>query len=1051
MATSQALKNAIKNGHIEVVKILLDAGESYSTINKNENARITKMLFGEAQYDLFTASIAGEEEIVKFFIKYNMDVNSKTGTEEKESALHLAVRSKHVNITKILVVNGADVNAISDAGVTPLMLASINGASEIVDYLLENNADITLKDSNGYSAISYAVTNGDISIIKKLLFSGAKINEEPLVGIAAQKTNKEVLEFLLDMEAPFDISDKENVGFITSTLFGDSCTNLNEAIDVQNIEAIKFIEKHSVVSATFHPYETPLYYAVSNNKTQSANYFISKDDDVTIIDDSKQTLLHIAAKNDNVVLVHELMRHGVSPESMNENNVRPVDIAAYSNANQTLEILKNENSFFKKGIKTIEFQDYKSIVLEINSMEINQLGALLSYETNSTENIDWLNKENEVKKALGLQNLKLIDNYDGNYLVQVYSSSNEAKLVNNLMISSKKPVFEKIIEYENTTFILFKKIPGVGYEDWIQQEQYIEDILEIPIDIQEYDNTHSLWPQFGKEQMVLLKESNISVLPQILNISGKYLKTEVEDGFTVFYFTSINDSEHWRLLQEQISHIIGKRIEVIEDSVGIKLKECIEEAIPKLLELKDSHKNYPKLHTVKEDGQNKTYYYTFLPEMDLNTWKEKSKKINFRTLFNEPNKVYKLDIYDKTNEDLYDKEFSTQQFIVLHEFAKIPSKEDLSDVNIIQELFENEIFWGYASGSKKYHTKINLLSHMMIIGASGSGKSNFINGVILSLLNSAQHIKKIYLIDLKSGIEFNRYKELESEKIDVFSRGTKPSKLLSALYEVEAEMYLREEYMVSIGEAKLENEPIFVIIDEFAQIGLMHARGEEQRAKDEIYDTLIRIGTRARSANIKLIVQTQDPKSVGEDLKVHLMSRALLKTAKEMDSEFTLQNPETLDELGIKHTKFDKGRYVFEDYNDGDTLLTEVQFPFIDPKLQLHKKYKKQAQTPTQQDDNIFDSYKEYVKNEYDYLAKTKVLASEVEAECTAEMIKETEEEEIQKEVAVGAIDFDTDFDFDALLLSDEEQEDIEDEFSEINQLFSDSQKILRELQEKAE
>ena len=260
----------------------------------------------------------------------------------------------------------------------------------------------------------------------------------------------------------------------------------------------------------------------------------------------------------------------------------------------------------------------------------------------------------------------------------------------------------------------------------------------------------------------------------------------------------------------------------------------------------------------------------------------------------------------------------------------------------------------------------------MIIGGTGSGKSNFINGIILSLLRNIKQIQKMYLIDLKSGIEFNRYKDINPNKVDVFSKGTSPTKLLEALKEVEAEMCLREQYMSDVGIVQYPDNPIFIIIDEYAQIELMPGKGAEMRAKDDILDLLVRIGTKARSANIKLIVQTQNPRAVQEELKSNLMSRVLLKTSKSADLSLTIQDEDMAYDLGLKHISFDKGRFIFEDYNDGDTIMTELQFPFIDVDKKYHEKY---ASTGSQKVDSKLDKYKQSVASDYPYLAQTKVLS----------------------------------------------------------------------------
>ena len=482
-----------------------------------------------------------------------------------------------------------------------------------------------------------------------------------------------------------------------------------------------------------------------------------------------------------------------------------------------------------------------------------------------------------------------------------------------------------------------------------------------------------------KEQFVLMEDIayklifNINTMPLQLQLDGNYLKTVVENGYTHYIFTDVTNGALWEANKDKIQEFLGKRIDIQLENSQVILQESVEDSIPKLLELQDSNKNYPTLFDIKEFGNNKIYFYTLLPEIDLRVWKEATKKKSFRTLFNEPDKIYSLEIYDKTNKELYNEDFYDGQLIALKEYVKIPAKEELQPLqtNILKD---GKVFWGYGAGGIIYYTNINAMSHMMAIGATGSGKSNFMNGVILSLLHNIEDIQKIYLIDLKSGIEFNRYNDLESPKVDVFGRATKPSKLLEALYEVEAEMYLREEYMINNNITKLETHPIFVIIDEFAQIDLMYAKGEERFAKEEILEVLIRIGTRARSANIKLIVQTQDPRSVPEDLKKHLMSRMLFKTGKENDKDFTLQNPNLLDEYDIKHTSFDKGRYVFEDYNDGDTKLTELQFPYLKPTEELHLTYKQKAQQSDEELKEKFTPYIETIKTEYNYLAKTKLL-----------------------------------------------------------------------------
>jgi ankyrin repeat protein len=77
-------------------------------------------------------------------------------------------------IIDILVNHGADVNALDDAGTSPLIHASFRGAFDIVKKLLEHKADVTIKDSTLDTALSVAHEKGFDSIIQLLKEAGAR-------------------------------------------------------------------------------------------------------------------------------------------------------------------------------------------------------------------------------------------------------------------------------------------------------------------------------------------------------------------------------------------------------------------------------------------------------------------------------------------------------------------------------------------------------------------------------------------------------------------------------------------------------------------------------------------------------------------------------------------------------------------------------------------------------------------------------------------------------------------------------------------------------------
>jgi hypothetical protein len=82
---------------------------------------------------------------------------------------------------KVLLDNGADINAKDHNGYTPLLVAASNDQVEVVNWLLDDErdakADVNEKDSDGQTALHLAVLNEDVEIVKVLIDNGATIDE----------------------------------------------------------------------------------------------------------------------------------------------------------------------------------------------------------------------------------------------------------------------------------------------------------------------------------------------------------------------------------------------------------------------------------------------------------------------------------------------------------------------------------------------------------------------------------------------------------------------------------------------------------------------------------------------------------------------------------------------------------------------------------------------------------------------------------------------------------------------------------------------------------
>ena len=88
--------------------------------------------------------------------------------------LYWASDSGHLQMVKLFITNGAEIDKANIVGWTPLMVASLSGHLEVVKLLIEHQADVHLKDDDGETALYWARERGKTAIEKALLEAGAK-------------------------------------------------------------------------------------------------------------------------------------------------------------------------------------------------------------------------------------------------------------------------------------------------------------------------------------------------------------------------------------------------------------------------------------------------------------------------------------------------------------------------------------------------------------------------------------------------------------------------------------------------------------------------------------------------------------------------------------------------------------------------------------------------------------------------------------------------------------------------------------------------------------
>lgn len=151
----------------------------------------------------------GQTESSQFLIRKGADVNARS--KWGRTPLHETAHYGKVEVARLLIAKGADVNARTTKGrETPLYSAVDKDHLEIAKLLIASGADVNSEAQYGKTPLGLAIKLNNTAMAELLIAKGADVNKGELLHIAASRGNAEIVELLIAHGA--DIKAKNRQG-----------------------------------------------------------------------------------------------------------------------------------------------------------------------------------------------------------------------------------------------------------------------------------------------------------------------------------------------------------------------------------------------------------------------------------------------------------------------------------------------------------------------------------------------------------------------------------------------------------------------------------------------------------------------------------------------------------------------------------------------------------------------------------------------------------------------------------------------------------------------
>jgi ankyrin repeat protein len=297
---------AAKQGQWHLVKRSLP-GASAEQINGRDSRGLTALMYGVAALEI---------AVVQQLLEAGADVNLERPPHRITSLMVLAGlphvctddrRGKEfkknlaqIEIAKLLIEFGAELNQGNDDGTTALMMAAYRNNNSLVKILLEAGADPNLQDQQGTTTLEWAIKHENLPMVQNLLKRGVQLDLTDGQGnlpltLAMQRENQAVISYLFRAGAPWD---------------QDSWFTAVEQGQINQV--LEFIQAGYPVAEAGEMGDTALHIACLEGHGQIVELLLQNQVSLDVANQAGDTPLQLAIAQGQLAIVEQLLRAGAN-------------------------------------------------------------------------------------------------------------------------------------------------------------------------------------------------------------------------------------------------------------------------------------------------------------------------------------------------------------------------------------------------------------------------------------------------------------------------------------------------------------------------------------------------------------------------------------------------------------------------------------------------------------------------------------------------------------------------------------------------------------------